>query len=450
MPAWLCRFVPAGSALAVFLAMSWLYWRGHKEVYDAVLQSWGIEPFQFPFLDISGWLAAWECARQGIDVVSFDPCDMLFRGYGSSPLWLAAAGVPLGVANTTAVGFALDLVFIASLSLLPPPQRVVELLLVLAATLSTMVVFSLERANADVALFVLALAAGCLAQRGPAARIVGYGLALLSALLKYYPIMVLTVLFRERIAVFAVVALAMAGALAVFWTVYHAEIIRGSAEIATGSYNANLFASKNLPFLIGILVEKAAAPSPFAAAEAWLVTAGLYGGLVGAALAICRRLLRFAGLRAAIAELPSGERVLMVIGSAVIAGCFFAGQSVEYRGIFLLLVMPGLSGLSRSAGRELRALCLASAIVVVLLMWGECLRQALDGGFGFWLLRELGWWWSVSVMLALVADFLRESPVLCSISAWFRGSRCARGDRPEAAGQRRERGPRDGRGPRYC
>jgi hypothetical protein len=419
LPAWFCRVVPAGSALAVFLAMSWLYRQGHREVYDDILQSWGIVPFQFPFLDISGWLAAWECARQGIDVVSFDPCDMLFRGYGSSPLWLAAAGVPLGVANTTAVGWTLDIVFIASLGLLPPPQRLIELLLVLAATLSTMVVFALERANADVILFLLALAAGCLAERGPAARIIGYGLAVLSALLKYYPIMVLICLFRERIAVFAGVALAAAGALAVFWAAYHVEIVRGWAEISTGPYNTDLFAAKNLPFLIGILVENAAAPSRSAAAVGWAVTAGLYGGLAGAALAICRRLSRFAELRAAIAEFPDGERVLMVIGSAVIAGCFFAGQSIGYRGIFLLLVMPGLLTLSRSGVRQLRALCFGSALVIVLLMWGECLRQALDGGFGFWLLRELGWWWSVSLMLALVAEFLRESPVLRSASAWL-------------------------------
>lgn len=352
-------------------------------------------------------------------MVSFDPCDMLFRGYGSSPLWLAAAGVPLGVANTTAVGWALDLVFIASLSLLPPPQCLVELLLVLAATLSTMVVFALERANADVILFLLALAAGCLAERGPAARMIGYGLALLSALLKYYPIMVLIVVFRERVAVSAAVALAAAGALAAFWGAYHVEIVRGWAEISTGPYNTDLFAAKNLPFLIGLLVENAAAPSRFAAALGWVVTAGLYGGLVGAALAICRRLSRFAELRAAIAELPDVERVFMVIGSAVIAGCFFAGQSVGYRGIFLLLVMPGLLALSRSALRELRVFCLGSAIVIVLLMWGECLRQALRGGIGFWLLRELGWWWSVSLMLALVADFLRESPVLQAASAWL-------------------------------
>ena len=169
-----------------------------------------------------------------------------------------------------------------------------------------------------------------------------------------------------------------------------------------------------------MLVENAGEPSGHAAAVGWVVTIALYAGLLGAALATCRRLWRMPGLHAAIAVLPGRERILLVIGSAVIAGCFFAGQSIGYRGIFLLLVMPGLLALSRSAGRELRALCLASAIVVVLLMWGECLRQALDGGFGFWLLRELGWRWSISVMLALVGDFLQESPVLRAASAWLR------------------------------
>jgi hypothetical protein len=205
----------------------------------------------------------------------------------------------------------------------------------------------------------------------------------------------------------------------VFWAEYHVEIVRGWGNIPTGPYNTDLFAAKNLPFLIGLMVENAAAPSRFAAALGWVVTAGLYGGLVGVALSICRRLLRFAELRAAIAKLPGLDRILLVIGSAVIAGCFFAGQSIGYRGIFLLLVMPGLLALSRSGSCERRVLCLGSAVVIVLLMWGECLRQALDGGFGFWLLRELGWWWSVSLMLALVADFLRESPALRNSTAWF-------------------------------
>jgi hypothetical protein len=195
--------------------------------------------------------------------------------------------------------------------------------------------------------------------------------------------------------------------------------VQGWPNISTGAYNTDLFAAKNLPFLIGIMVENAAAPSRFAVALGWAVTAGFYSGLLGAALAICRRLSRFAELRAAVAKLPGREHVLLVIGGAVIAGCFFAGQSTGYRGIFLLLVVPGLLALSRSAVCELRALCLGTAIVMVLLMWGECLRLPFGGGFGFWLLRELGWWWSVSVMLTLVADFLSESPALQGASAWL-------------------------------
>src|SRR5262249_6092006 len=148
-----------------------------------------------------------------------------------SPLWLTASGIPLGVQDTGAVGWALDLMFIGSLSLLPPPQRYVELALVLAATFSTMVVFALERANADLILFMLALATGFLAERGPAARTIGYGLALLSALLKYYPIMMLVVLFRERIGRFIAVVLLTAATLAVFWAVYNVEIARGLANI---------------------------------------------------------------------------------------------------------------------------------------------------------------------------------------------------------------------------
>jgi hypothetical protein len=451
MPAWLYRFGPASAALALFLAMSWLYWDGAREVYGDILRSWGVVPFRTPFLDTGFVLAAWDCTRRGWDVTSYNPCDLLHLPFIYSPFWLTASRIPLGVGDTAAVGWALDLLFIASLCLLPPPQRFGELMLVLAATVSTMVVFALERANADILLFMLALATGLLAGRGPIARIIGYGLALSSALLKYYPLMVLIVVFRQRIAVFAAVAAAAAVSLAVFWAAYHVEIARGLANVPTGPYNTDLFAAKNLPFLIGLLVEKAAEPSRAATALGWAVTAGLYAGLVGAALAICRRLSRLPELSAAIAELSDLERILMVIGSAVIAGCFFAGQSIGYRGIFLLLVMPGLLALSRSAAPALRILCLGTAIVVVLLMWGEGLRLALGGGFGFWLLRELGWWWSVSVMLTLVGDFLRESPILRGAAAWLgRGSGAVAVTAPEAVGQRRDRGPRGGRGPRYC
>ena len=96
MPACAYRFCAAGSALAVFLGLTCLYAYGSGELYEDILLSYGIVPFRFPFVDISGSLAAWECARQGIDVILSNPCDALNRGYNYSPIWLAAAGIPCG------------------------------------------------------------------------------------------------------------------------------------------------------------------------------------------------------------------------------------------------------------------------------------------------------------------------------------------------------------------
>src|SRR5271169_4214550 len=133
------RFAATIAGLLFFLGMSCLYAFGDRNLYEHILTWYGIAPFRFPFLDISAWLAVWECARRGVDVVLANPCDVLQRGYGSSPLWIAASAIPLGVRDTPVVGWLLDLVFLVSLSLLPPPRGFRELILMLAATLSTMV-----------------------------------------------------------------------------------------------------------------------------------------------------------------------------------------------------------------------------------------------------------------------------------------------------------------------
>jgi hypothetical protein len=337
----------------------------------------------------------------------------------------------LGVDDTMAVGLILDVVFLVSLCLLPPPQRPLELLLIATATVSTMVVFALERANPDILMFLLALAASVLAECRTSVRLIGYCFALVAALLKYYPIMVLIIVFRERLSIFRVVSLIIAGTLVVFWTQYHVEITRGLPNIASGRYDTDLFAAKNLPFMLGMVVGSFAEPSPFAAPLGNIITFGLYAALVAACVAICRRLLHFADLRAALASLPDRERVLLVIGSAVIVGCFFAGQSIGYRGVFFLLVMPGLLTMSRSPSRDVRNLGLRASVLIVLLMWAECFRLGIDRGFAlaggserligevkisFWLIRELGWWWTVAVMLAVLADFLQASPIVSACS----------------------------------
>jgi hypothetical protein len=414
----------------VFLGISYVYEYAGKDLYEHILSAYGVLPFRFPFVDISGALAAWECARQGVDVIVSDPCDVLQRGYNYSPLWMAIAGIPLGIRDTMAVGWSLDLVFLLSLSLLPPPRRTLELVLTLGATLSTMVAFALERANPDILMFLLALATGLLTQYPLLMRLFGYFLGLAAALVKYYPVMVLVITFRERACVFCLVGLAVVVSLAVFWAEYHVDIARGLPNIARGPYNTDLFSAQNVPFLIG----EAAADVAASPRVGLIAAGGLYAIFVGACIAICRQLLRFTELRTALTALPRLDWTLLVIGSAIIVGCFFAGQSIGYRGVFLLLVIPGLLGISRTSVRELRVLGLGASVVIVLLMWGECFRLALYGALEhpgvfeglaggvkivFWLCRELCWWWTVSFMLAVLADFLQASPMLRGVPSLF-------------------------------
>ncbi len=150
----------------------------------------------------------------------------------------------------------------------------------------------------------------------------------------------------------------------------------------------------------------------------------------------------------------------------MIAGCFFAGQSIGYRGVFLLMMMPGLLAISRTSVRKLCVLGLATSVIVVLLMWGECFRLTLYSAlehFGiaealagemkilFWLFRELCWWWTVAFMLAVLADFLQDSPIIRSVSSIFDHSRVrVRRRGMENPVQRRDLGPRGERGSRYC
>jgi hypothetical protein len=416
MRSYLYRFGAPGSALALFVGMSELYRYGDKELYEHILRAYGVLPFRLPFVDTSALLAAWECTRLGLDVITVSPCDVLHRPFEYSPLWMAVSAIPLDAGDTIAVGWGLDLVFLLSLALLPPPQRLPEFFLVLAATLSTTVVFAVERANADLLMFLLALATGLLTQYRLFIRLFGYCLGLAGALLKYYPLLILVVSLRERPPVFRLIATVVLGSLTLFFVEYHVEIARGLAQIPRGSYNTEFFSAQNLPFLLGEVIGQSASSSIIGR----IAAGGVFAVLTGSCVALLCRLLRWIELYAALALLPHPERTLLVIGSAVIAGCFFAGPNIAYRGVFLLLVLPGLLAISRGSARGLRALGLGISFMIVLLMWGECFRLALWSSAAivpFWLLRELCWWGLVGVLLGVLADLLASVPIGQSMSA---------------------------------
>src|SRR6185437_1226514 len=91
-----------------------------------------------------------------------------------------------------------DAVFLVSVFFLPPAKSWSAAAVMIAALLSSAVTMALERANLDLAIFVVAMMAAGLSLRGPAWRSLGYGLITLAGLVKYYPAIMLLLALRER------------------------------------------------------------------------------------------------------------------------------------------------------------------------------------------------------------------------------------------------------------
>lgn len=411
--------VPAGGAalLGVFV----FFYLDHPTFYAAVLTGWGVVPFRFPFLDAHAVLSAVECAGRGLDPYLYNPCDVLSRAHVYSPLFLEADIFPVTVAWTNVVGITLALALVLCLASLPPPRGGREWTVMVLAALSTMTIFAIERGNNDLLVFVLMTLACHSAQRGAAGRATAHALILFGACLKYYPIVALVTALREPPRRFIAIAVTSVAIVALFIIHYHRGLAEGMALVPSGSYFTDLFGAMNLPFGLARLLSPLgiAMPvsRPFLATLPWLVLLLLI--VSGARQAI-------AGLAegAAVARLGAAELLFLVSGAALILGCFFSGQSIGYRGIFFLLLLPGLLARARDPADGRRFF--SAAALIVFLMWGELFREALRHlSFAnpaamlalqivrivFWMLRELVWWRVIAILAELLLGFAATSAI---------------------------------------
>jgi hypothetical protein len=437
------RLIAPLAALTLFFSMTALYAFGDRDLYAAIVRLWGIGPGPFgPFLDMHFLTASWQCGRLGIDVFEHNPCDLLGRTFNYSPLWLSVRLFPFEGHPADALAWVCDLLFLLSLFFLPSPRRARDVVLLLLATLSTMVFYAVERANLDIVMFLVVFAAGLLALRSSWIRLAAYPLILLAGLLKYYPLSLLALTFRERPHRFLAVNLVALALTLIFVLACFSDLERALSLIPTGSYFTDLFAAKNLPFgivqLFGAKIGAASIPMP---APLRFIAYGLYALLVLSCAGICGRISGLAGLRPALAKLTAAESMFLLIGSVLITGCFFAGQSVGYRGISLLFVMPGFLALARHADdKGTRVLGDVTSVVIIFLMWGEFFRTNLlaaltrfhvgdrnveSAWFELWFLRELAWWWLISVMAAVIVDFLGRSEMGMFLSSALKRRRPA-------------------------
>jgi Glycosyltransferase family 87 len=407
--------IPIG-VLCLYAIVVGLWLSGAHSLYFGVLRLLGVEPFSFPFLDTHAVLAAAECGRQGIEVYLSNPCDALGRPHAYSPLWLTIVPESLGTGATGWAGASLDLVFLLSLIVVLRPRTGGELLILGAAAVSPMTVYALERANNDLAIFLLVICGAIVFTAPRPFRLFSYGLFVAAGLLKYYPLVLLILVARERRRDARVTAAVAGFTLILFGLAFYSELKTALASIpAASSYFTDAFSARNLPFGFAEALAGGACRI--------LIAVSLLSALSGLAVARMIRTVRLLGREQL--DWAAGETQFLVIGGLLVAACFLAGQNIAYRGIFLLPVLSGLVCFRRSIkDRETRRFCGQMIAAALFVMWEELFRRALHAivspvpGEGlssraevfFWVGRELVWWWLVVGLAALVSSFLRRSP----------------------------------------
>jgi hypothetical protein len=219
----------------------------------------------------------------------------------------------------------------------------------------------------------------------------------------------------------------------------HADLAKALANIPALSYFADSFSARNLPFGF---VEVVFGPRPRIPAALLLMSIVL-------ALAIARTRRTFCMLDAAASDPNSPETQRLLIGALLLTACFFAGQNIDYRGIYFILVMPGLVRLCQSAGDPAIRRFLAQMIAAILFVaWEEPLRRAIHMIAAviaadwlrprvellFWFGRELVWWWLIAGLAAIVLTQLLRMPRVLEIGTYLRRLRPLREQRRQMPG----------------
>ena len=405
--------------LGVFAALYCTY----PNLYEHILTVYGFEPFRYPFIDAEFIGRGVECWNRGVNVYLGNPCDILNRPHSYSPLWLRATFLPTATEWTPAIGLTIDIAFILSLYAILRPETWRETLILTLCSISTMTAFAMERANVDILLFVM-LAAALRAASGPLpSRAAAYALILFAGLLKFYPLVALVLLLRERPRLFTLFTAFALAVLLAFVHTYSSELAAIGRNIPLGPPTSDLFGASNLPNGLARLT----ADNPGDAAHAnRLVKLLTWATLLPAAAALATAWVRNAALRQAFAALPPTDEITLVLGSVLVAGCFFTGQSVGYRGIDLIFVAAGLLALRRHApGAAPSRLILSAIVTIPVLMWEGLVRTWLEKHPSLlvvWLLRELLWWYLAAILLAVVAIFIVQSKTATALAGRLPGS----------------------------
>jgi hypothetical protein len=276
---------------------------------------------------------------------------------------------------------------------------------------------------------LLVLGALPLLLRSAIAKALGYGLVFLAGAIKYYPFVLLALAARERLRLAISITVLSLMALLAFYFIYASQIHEGLPHIAKGVPFGDMFGAQNLPVGMSMVFQGTHA-LPMDSVTGTLAVMSLVGAT---ALWTMLKLSRASDIPAALCRLDEARRLALLAGALLMVGCFFAGQNVPYRGIFLLFVIPGLSALARD--RDAGAIASASRLALISIpffMWAEAIRLwihlAIIGTYppiGFrttltlqqpldlvlWFGREVGWWFLIAFLSTILLSDLVVRPL---------------------------------------
>jgi hypothetical protein len=435
----LSRFVAPIAGLLSLAFFTLIYFQA-PAFYALVAKMLIFLPATAPFADWHWILMSTKCWSEGANVYFDNPCFPHSMGvsYNYPPLWLRLSFLGDAEPWNVQTMFPIVTLFFLSLATLPAPRTLRDQAILVLAALSSAIWLGVERGNADIVLFLVIVIALNLRILSLPFRLAAYALFILAGLLKLYPFVALVVATRERTPTLAAVALTTVAVLLTTGVMYHQELIWMAGQLPAAAYFNIQFGATEFAVLLGVTVanslEAIVHQGPAAArAVGETVTHFAPPFLLIIALAGAVIVARRSRLISALGTLPERERGYLVVGAALVVGCFFMVNSHIFRGMYLLLALPGLAALSRwnttsGAGRIFNA----TRILVPLVLWKPffdmCLIVAshwqspranngdpynafpgLTPDYLLWLANELAWWWIIIVLLAVLGAFILRS-----------------------------------------
>ena len=308
-----------------------------------LLQAVGVPALEYPFMDMRG-VAGWcDASKLGKDPATEQTWIMLPDGrphlnfvMNYSPLVLAFGNAGLSGMHVVAFSLLLISLFLVSLWFLCPKCTPKEALLWLLLVCSPCSVLVMERANLDMLLFVL-LVAALLVRKHP---LLEAGLILSAALLKFFPIGALVSLWREggrrnRLAVL------LAGVVFAAFLYYLKSRLSAIGGSLTGQYQSS--------FGCGVVADLfhhngTLSDSAYAMARYVMSWAGVVWVMLGCLAGLCSK-------GSSVQKIPNGDLHAFFLTAPIMLGLFLLGNQMDYKWIFFLPMVPAVLLLQKSGCR---------------------------------------------------------------------------------------------------